>query len=341
MKKLELLLGRDRESLRRFADHAGRYYKPFDRRRQRGIGKWRHIDNPTDELKIVQRRIQRKILNRLPFPDTMVGGVRGRSIRDNAAYHVGRSMLVALDLRACFPQTSYLKVFDAYRKRVACSTEIASLLTKLTTFQGRLPQGAPTSATLANLTLLPLHEEIELLMGSLGLRSTFYVDDIAFSGPGAEGAIESVIRLIHKHGHSVRREKIEVMPNFKPQKVTGVGVNRKVSALPKRRRAIRQRIYELAARESIPDYELRSVRGSIEHVKWLSPLQGLVLARLAERHLPEIGTAGPRPRTDETRRCNNPRRHRWAVTGPQIGGAQPSNKSRTPTRRQPSRLITT
>ncbi len=326
-RKLEQLLGWDRESLRRFAAHAGRYYRPFDRRRQRGTGKWRHIDSPTDELKEVQRRIEEKILNLLPLPETMMGAISGRSIRDNAAQHLRQPMLVALDLRACFPRTSYQKIFNVYRTSVGCSTEIASLLTKLTTFQRRLPQGAPTSATLANLTLLSLHADIAQIMASRGLRFTFYVDDVAFSGPDAEEAIEPVIRLIHKYGHSVRRDKIVVMPGNEPQRLTGVGVNRRISALPKRRQSIRQRIYELAARESIPDHELRSLRGSIESVRWLSPLQGLVLKRLVERHLPEVGTEGPRPRTDETPPCSNPRRHRWVVTRPRARKPQQVNVS--------------
>lgn len=314
LRKLERLLGWDRESLWRFAAHAGRYYRPFDRRRERGTGKWRHIDNPTDDLKELQQRIQRNILNKLPIPGTMMGAVPGRSIRNNATRHLGRPMLVTLDLRSCFPRTSDLKVFEAYRQRVGCSTQIADLLTKLTTFQGRLPQGAPTSATLANLTLLPLHADLEALMDSLGLIFSFYIDDIAFSGLRALGAIEPAIHLIHKHGHSVRREKIHRMPNCTPQKLTGVGVNRTVSVPPKRRDEIRQRIFELAACELIPDYELRSVRGSIANVKWLSPLQGVVLERLAERYLPEVGTGESKPRTDEVRPCDNARRHRWAVT---------------------------
>lgn len=319
LKKLEHLLGRDRESLRRLAKHAGRYYRPFDRRRVRGDprSKWRHIDNSTEEIKVVQRRIEKMILNPVPLPDTMMGAIGGRSIRDNAARHLAQPVVVALDLRACFPRTSSLKVFDAYLKHVRCSTQIASLLTQLTTLQGRLPQGAPTSATLANLTLLPLHAEIEALMDSLGLRFTFYIDDIVFSGPRAQLAVEKVIRAIQQHGHSVRRDKIHIMPASGLQRVTGVGVNRKLSALPHRCQGIRRRIYELASRESPYDYELRSVRGSIESVAWLSPLQGLTLKRLAERWLPDVGIDGPRPRTDETRPCNNPRRHRWAVTRPQ------------------------
>src|SRR5258707_352557 len=82
------------------------------------------------------------------------------------------------------------------------------------------------------------------------------------------------------------------------------GVNPGVSALPERRRAIRQRIFELADPESIPDYELRSVSGRIENVKWLSPTQGEVLRHLAERYLPEVGTGGVKPPTDEKRPCN-------------------------------------
>ena len=118
MRRLEQLLGYERSDLARIAEHAGRYYRPFDRRRERNKGKWRHIDNPTGVLREVQGRIQGKILVGVPLPDTMMGGVRGRSIRDNGVRHTRQSMLVTLDLRDCFPRTDDLQVYMGFRAEV-------------------------------------------------------------------------------------------------------------------------------------------------------------------------------------------------------------------------------
>ena len=309
MRRLEQLLGRSRDDLLRIAGHAGRYYRPFDRRRRRGEGKWRHIDNPTSELKELQSRIQRGILAHVLFPDTMLGGVRCRSIRDNGAHHVRQPMLVTLDLRDCFPRTGNLQIFRAFRTVVGCSPKIAGLLTQLTTFQHRLPQGAPTSLTLANLTLLQMHEDIRTVAERMDLAWTFWVDDIAFSGQRALDAIEPIMGIIHHHGHAVRRSKIECMPCTTRMRVTGVAVNLKPSIELVRRSEIREEIFRLASLQDPLDWELRRVRGQINHVRYISSEQGAALNRLAERFLPAVGAGGARPRTDETRSCSSTARH--------------------------------
>ena len=251
LRRLEHLLARDRRRIIEIAGSAGRYYRPFDRRRERGKGKWRHIDNPVGPLKAIQKEIQRKILRPLELPETMLGGVAGRSIRDYAAHHVQQPVLVTLDLQDCFPRIGDLKVYKVFREVLGCSTEIAGLLTKLTTFQHRLPQGAPTSPTLANLTLLRMHREIVELADGLGLICAFYLDDIALSGHRAGDAVNSVIKIIQKHGHSARRRKIRRMRSGEAQKVTSVVVNRKISAGRERRQMIRERIFELAGRVNL------------------------------------------------------------------------------------------
>ena len=310
MRRLEQLLGCSRKDLQRIAEKAGSYYKPFDRRCERGRGKWRHIDNPTGDLKAIQRRIQRRILQTITLPETMTGGVHGRSIRDNALLHVGQPLVVTLDLRDCFPRTSDVNVFRVFRELVGCSPDIAAPLTKLTTFQHRLPQGAPTSSTLANLTLLTMHNQIAQIAASLGLQFGFYIDDIALSGEHALDAIEAVVQVIQENGHGVRRQKLLRMPAYTAQKVTGVLVNRKISTGSARVRELRRKIYELSAKPGIPDHGIRRIRGQISHVKWLCPVQGISLERLANRLLPGTGMDARKPRSDEIRPCRNTRRHR-------------------------------
>src|SRR5579859_3608117 len=87
MRRLEHLLRDDREHLLTVALEAGRYYRPFDRRKD-AADKWRHIDNPIGELKLIQSRLFHAILETLPFGDHVIGGVKGRSNRDNTVGHV-------------------------------------------------------------------------------------------------------------------------------------------------------------------------------------------------------------------------------------------------------------
>jgi RNA-directed DNA polymerase len=309
-RKLALLLGMPWEDLDRIADVAGRYYKPFDRRRVRGTGSWRHIDNPQDILKLLQSRILRTILAPFPLPPTMCGGVPGRSTKDHAQLHVGQPVVVTLDLKSCFPRTTHDRVYRVYTKLLGCSPDIARLLTKLTTFQGRVPQGAPTSPTLVNLTLRALHDALAALATDLSLAMSFYVDDIAFSGERARDVIDPAIAIVRRHGYSVSRKKTHAQPLSARQDVTGQVVNARLGISRTRRSGLYHRIHELAAQEHPLHRDLQSIRGAISQIRWVNPAQGAALGRLSERLLPAVGVDGPRPRTDETRACRHRRRHR-------------------------------
>jgi hypothetical protein len=299
-----------RADLEAIASTAGRYYKPFDRRRTRGEGKWRHIDNPKEPLKRIQKRINRRILSTVPLPPAMLGAVQGMSIRDNGLLHVRQPVVVTLDLRDCFPRTSHHDVATVLKRNFGCSEEITSLLTRLTTFQHRVPQGAPTSATLVNLSLLPLYDDIQELAERKGLRFSLWVDDITISGPAADDAIEPVIQLVQRHGHAVRQSKVHVMRSGNSQAVTGVVVNRKVGKARDYRAEIRRQIIDLADRPNPPAHEIQSVRSRIAHVRHLCPVQGDALQRLADKVLPAEGVGGTKPRSDEIRPCRCAKKHR-------------------------------
>jgi hypothetical protein len=151
-RKLSHFVGFEWGALVDLAKTVGRFYEPFDIIRP-GSTKRRHIDNPSSQLKAVQSAIQRRLLSYVRFPEMMFGAIPNRSARDSAAIHVSQPYVVTIDLQDCFPNTNHHKVYGVWARLFGCSAEIAGLLTQLTTFQRRLPQGAPTSALLENLTL--------------------------------------------------------------------------------------------------------------------------------------------------------------------------------------------
>jgi len=203
-------------------------------------------------------------------------------------------------------------VFDAIGRELGFRGEPVQLLTQLTTFHHRLPQGAPTSTTLANLVLIPIYEEIHRIAEKNGLSMSFWIDDIALSGERPQDSIEDVIAAIQPSGLSVSRKKIKIIAQEDgPQLITGVVANRGISFGTRRLQALRDEIIDLANAEEIPDYQIRSIHGKIQHVAQLKPSQATRLRRLAELRLPEVGTDGIRPRTDETQACKNAKRHRY------------------------------
>ena len=308
--RVRQLLGRSREDLERIGSHAGRYYRMLDRVPIDG-GKRRHIDLPTGELATIQRRIQEQILSKVPFPPTMVGAVPGKSLRDSSRVHVQQAYVVCIDLKNCFPRISNRAVHDAFRRTLGCSPTIAATLTRLTTFQRRLPQGASTSSAIANMVLLPLHDAVQSLAAARGFNCTFWVDDITLSGSAEVlESIEEIIRLIHRHGHSIRQRKLLVASSGKQQSVTGVRVNRQISAPREMRDKIRLEVLRLSHDSEVSQPGLQKLMGRIGHVDFLCPSQGEALRRLASKKLPRVVVPGKRERSAKFEECGCARRHR-------------------------------
>lgn len=113
-------------------------------------GGMREVAAPEKPLKTLQRRILRRLLNRLPCHPHVTGFERGRSIATNAAQHLGKSVVVRMDIRDFFASTRSVRVEHFFR-RIGWSSKAAQLLVHLCTDRGGLPQGAPTSPRLANL----------------------------------------------------------------------------------------------------------------------------------------------------------------------------------------------
>lgn len=274
--KLEVLLGIKRDRFKFIADKAGRYYRPFDKLIPGK--KPRHIDNPVEPLKFLQKKINRRILRpvMLSLPNEMVGGIPGKSIKDNASFHTNQEMVVTLDLRDCYPNINNNKVNYVWLKLLA-GFRNAALLTQLTSFQTRLPQGASTSLAICNLALLPMFEEIKSYCDSKSVNVSLYVDDITLSGKHdiVLNSMGKVINIIQKFGYKISSKKIRKMPASQKQKVNGVLVNKKISKAMDEIESIRTEIINLAKnKKSIYKNEVDSIMGKIQHVKQLSEKGG-------------------------------------------------------------------
>lgn len=113
-------------------------------------GRRRRILAPDDELKRLQRTILRRLLGRLKAHPAAMGFERGRSIVSNALAHRRQDVVVRLDVVDFFASTKAQRV-RRYFRRIGWNRPAANLLTHLCTYQGGLPQGAPTSPRLSNL----------------------------------------------------------------------------------------------------------------------------------------------------------------------------------------------
>ena len=151
----------------------------------------RLIEIPKSRLKAIQRQALHGILDQIPPHDAAKGFRRGRSIKDYVAPHVGRSVVIRIDLVDFFPsirQARVVALFLAagYPEPVAkllaglCTNSAPpdvwddsaggsapAFLTAIAHYRcAHLPQGSPTSPALANLCAYRLDCRLNSLAAS-------------------------------------------------------------------------------------------------------------------------------------------------------------------------------
>ncbi|WEK18669.1 MAG: reverse transcriptase family protein [Candidatus Pedobacter colombiensis] len=158
-------------------------------------------------LKDVQKRIYNNLLKKIKLPDYAFGGIAKRDNILNAKMHQGNKFFFNTDLRNFYPGITHNQVFDMFMKRKFSPT-ISSILTKLTTYKGSLPQGTPTSPYLANLAFYSAGNEIDILTREHGLIFTTFVDDITISSKtNFQHLINEVMAIIISKGFKISHNK--------------------------------------------------------------------------------------------------------------------------------------
>jgi retron-type reverse transcriptase len=214
-------------------------------------GGMRTLAAPHKTLKAAQHWILANVVGKLPVTDAAHGFVAGRGIVSNANPHVGKAVVVNLDLSDFFPTIAFPRVravFERYGYSGSVATVLALLCTECpratVTYAGTkyeaatgprgLPQGAPTSPGLSNQVARMLDKRLLGVAAKLGLTYTRYADDLTFSGgeelAGKIGWLLAKVRHIaQEEGFAVNEKKTRVMRRSSAQTVTGVIVNDKPS----------------------------------------------------------------------------------------------------------------
>ena len=275
VRSLARILGVTRGQLQNVADNIDAHYHEWPSTDDR-TGKVRQIRSPSAELKSIQRRLAKRLFRCTSLGPEVQGGVRGRSTLTNAAMHLGRACLVTIDVKRFFPSVRHPIVYRMLRFEFGFGREVVRLVTRLVTYDGQLPQGAPTSSAIANWLLhIPVDEPVVAETHRLRLGYSRFVDDLAVSGDRPREIINLIARQLSTRRLAIsRKEKLRIMPRSKPQRITGLLVNGCKPSVPKQKRdQVRAAVHALkrVPAGALRDRALQSIRGRVAYVKRFNP----------------------------------------------------------------------
>lgn len=229
------LLHKDVERVDFIVNHIEQFYSEFLRYKTDKLGNkrrnkpkysqfgefWsRTINPPKEELKELQKRINSYLVEKIQMPSYAFGGIKRKDNIRNARFHKGQKFVFQTDLKDFFPYITHKMVYEMF-VRVGFSHDVSSLLTKLTTYKGHLPQGAPTSTTIANLVFVPTGLEIQAIAEREGLRFTTFVDDVTMSSQSDfKHVVPEIVQTITSHGYKISQGKTTYKSGI--TEVTGV-----------------------------------------------------------------------------------------------------------------------
>lgn len=197
-------------------------------------GSKRWIENPSPDLKRVQRQLNFYLqccyyFVRSPASYGFMLNARKdgdpRHVLSNAQRHLGAKWLYNADVEDFFHRVQLDKVRQIFQENPFELEEgLAILLAGLTTHQGRLPMGAPSSPILSNFACMKLDKELQQLADREGLVYTRFADDMSFSREEeiTTELISQIDQIMESHGFVFNPQKRWLMGPGDVKTVTGL-----------------------------------------------------------------------------------------------------------------------
>jgi hypothetical protein len=274
----------------------------------------RLLESPTPILRAVQRRLLDRIFCHIPVHRAAYGFVRGRSAALHATRHVMSDWVINFDLRNFFGSIREGRIRGIVRTAgypepvaaviaalVSNSTPVWSLarlpaggdVSERAALRSQLrmphlPQGAPTSPAIANLSCFRLDRRLSGLADRLALRYTRYADDLCFSGDDRDLGLsfERLVRqIVLDEGYQLNDRKQRLERRSRRQTVTGIVVNDWPNVLRASHDQLRAILHDAvrngpahANRHDHPDFRAH-LDGRVGWVEQLNPVRGARLRR--------------------------------------------------------------
>lgn len=247
-------------------------------------GGYRQIAHPNGPLKAVQRWILTNILDKLHTTPNCHGFARGSKLKHHAEQHNGANSILSLDIENFFPSISVAQITNVFRVAGYCSAA-ASMLARLCTYLGALPQGAPSSPKLANLTCSRMDRRLARFAAEREFVYTRYADDMSFSGASAGALAKAkpfIVHIIQDSGFRLNQGKTRLAGPGRALKITGlivssdgVGIGRQIL------RKMRARIHHVHT--GVDEVGVAGIQGWLDFISDVDPTRYRMLIKYIER----------------------------------------------------------
>ena len=224
---------------------------------------------PNEKLKFVQRWINYNILQQVSLSDACTGFRPEYSILKNAIVHENARAIYKIDLLRFFDTITEKRVFGLF-KSLGYIENLAYDLSKICTSKHKksywsfvkdynydeltflandnpaiLPQGAPTSPTIANILATRMDERFINLSRLMDFRYTRYADDLTFSitETGRFPNIGVIKKIINDEGFFINPSKVNYSKRGMKQYVTGLTVTHGTNVSKNERKDIFKHLY--------------------------------------------------------------------------------------------------
>jgi RNA-directed DNA polymerase len=255
IKRLLYLLNCEIEVIDNIIKNIDEYY--YIKKIPKKNGNIRTITPSVKELKEIQKKIKKNILDGFYYPEYLHGGIKKRDNLSNANTHKGKKYKFNTDLKDFYPSISNKLVYNMFIN-IGCSPDVSHILTKLTTYKGCLPQGAPTSSHISNLVFLKnVDNEIFEFCNLNNITYTRYIDDLSFSSQLDFKMLSiQILEIIKKYGFKINNRKTQY--KIGPEIITGVKTNNNYLDTPRSQKD-KLELNELSdnSRRGLENYEKR------------------------------------------------------------------------------------
>lgn len=219
------------------------YYTTFSIPKKNG--EIRIIHAPSSDLKSIQQKLSNVLYEHQKFlctKNNIKSNVshafeKSKNIITNARIHRNKCFLLNLDLKDFFDSFHFGRVSGFFEKNNSflLPHDVAIIIAQLVCYNGRLPQGAPTSPIITNLICQILDMRLLKIAKRYKLDYTRYADDLTFSTNDVyfkntkENFINEITAEISRAGFSINDAKTRFIFKDSRQEVTGLVVNNKLN----------------------------------------------------------------------------------------------------------------